>query len=167
MTWELNESHTDESTGVTYTAIPGGFRCERDDTTIFVHLNPSLGTDDGVPNIFVYIEDTMAFMGAVNHYDLDDVFPNEKWFVNVYEVSREWGGPEEGGWFYDAGRAVQSHEVPADEEVIGALVEKLRAEFPDAGNRFSAASARLDADYSIAVETHRAADYPTERPHYE
>ena len=25
------------------------------------------------------------------------------WYVNVYEVYRAYGGPEEGGWYYDEG----------------------------------------------------------------
>ena len=28
---------------------------------------------------------------------------HKRYYVNVYEYSREYGGPEEGGWYYDAG----------------------------------------------------------------
>lgn len=40
----------------------------------FIYLNPSTGSDDGVPNVFVYIggEDDPAVDGAVHHYDLRD-----------------------------------------------------------------------------------------------
>ena len=30
------------------------------------------------------------------------------WYVNVYEVYRAYGGPQEGGWFYDEGTLRES-----------------------------------------------------------
>ena len=32
-------------------------------------------------------------------------------YVNAYEVTREYGGPEEGGWYYDAGEPMASVPV--------------------------------------------------------
>lgn len=29
------------------------------------------------------------------------------WYVNTYEMDREYGGPEEGGWYFDSWRAVE------------------------------------------------------------
>jgi hypothetical protein len=37
-------------------------------------------------------------------------------FVNVYLVSRVYGGPEEGGWWYDSGEPLASVPVPANRE---------------------------------------------------
>ena len=48
-------------------------------------------------------------------------------FINVYRVNRDYGGPEEGGWWYDTGEFVECHPVkPEDarakyEEVEAAL----------------------------------------------
>lgn len=40
-------------------------------------------------------------------------------WVVVYEIDREYGGPEEGGWWYDTGRLVASacldHEADSDD----------------------------------------------------
>ena len=30
------------------------------------------------------------------------------WYVNIYKVDRAYGGPEEGGWYYDVGELVES-----------------------------------------------------------
>lgn len=36
-------------------------------------------------------------------------------YLNTFEVWREYGGPEEGGWWYDAGQPVQSVLVSQDD----------------------------------------------------
>ena len=79
-------------------------------------------------------------------------------FVNVYEVSREYGGPEEGGWWFDTGQPVAIFVVPYPSEVgipndgslpalpgivnlrracAEGLVELLREHFPRTGKRGS------------------------------
>ena len=30
------------------------------------------------------------------------------WYVNIYKVDRAYGGPEEGGWYYDVGELVET-----------------------------------------------------------
>lgn len=84
-------------------------------------------------------------------------------FVNVYEVDRCYGGPEEGGWWYDAGTLVESAEVPAGEaeEVAAELAEQ----YPHTGKVGSVLY--QGGDYRIRVEDEPGADYPVEAPHYE
>lgn len=84
-------------------------------------------------------------------------------YVNVYAVSRPYGGPEEGGWYYDQGEALASHVVvgrPAANE----LVDILREQYPDTGG---SSSVLQGDDWRVCVQRHPAADYPTTRPHYE
>ena len=39
-------------------------------------------------------------------------FPGHVSFVNVYRVERCYGGPEEGGWWYNAGVLEEVHALP-------------------------------------------------------
>ena len=34
-----------------------------------------------------------------------------KYYVNEYEVDRIYGGPEEGGWWYDTGKYIKCHGI--------------------------------------------------------
>ena len=84
-------------------------------------------------------------------------------YVNVYAVSRSYGGPEEGGWWYDTGTVVTSVPV-IDRETAEEIADTLRTEYPDTGRSSSVLGG---ADYRVRVEDTPAASYPTERPRYE
>jgi hypothetical protein len=85
-------------------------------------------------------------------------------YVNVYEIDREYGGPEEGGWYYDSGRVVDSRQVHGASQQAAA-VREFQARYP----RTNKAGTVLYAggDYRVRVEDAPGANYPTERPHYE
>lgn len=88
---------------------------------------------------------------------------NGKFYVNVYEVSRCYGGPEEGGWWFDTGEPVDSTLYTDYSAALDAM-EALRDSYPDTGRSSSVLGGE---DYRVTVERHPAASYPTERPHYE
>lgn len=83
--------------------------------------------------------------------------------VNVYEVSRNYGGPEEGGWWYDTGHCVETRRCAtrADAERVQAA---LRDEYPRTGRRSSVLGGD---DYEVVIEDGPGRDYPEHRPHYE
>lgn len=95
-------------------------------------------------------------------------------YVNVYDVHDAYGGPEEGGWWYQAGSAVASIPVPgkitrrtqygqsvlrtqADEKYEALAMELVVASYgtPEKGG-----------DMKVRVEDHPAEDYPKHRPYY-
>lgn len=88
-------------------------------------------------------------------------------FVNVYALFRAYGGPEEGGWYYDQGhpsgisatvRGFHPKMVRNDaEEVQKALAET----FPE-GQYWTG-----EDGYRVLIEEHEACEWPAERPHYE
>ena len=84
--------------------------------------------------------------------------------VSVYEVYRRYGGPEEGGWYYDEGHLVYA-DAYADAGAAVAEAERLREFYPETGRYTSAAYE--GGDYRIRVSTRPGLDYPAERPHYE
>lgn len=79
-------------------------------------------------------------------------------YLNVYKVSRAYGGPEEGGWWYDAGYPVSSIRLRSCESVnkINELVAYIESCQDDDGGK----------EFSIVIEEHFATPYPKERPYY-
>jgi len=89
-------------------------------------------------------------------------------FVNVYLTDRAFGGPEEGGWWYDTGEAIQSTQFATAEEAERAL-NTLRAwcEGENKERRSDTSSVLSEGRYAARIEEGPAADYPATRPHYE
>jgi hypothetical protein len=77
--------------------------------------------------------------------------------VNAYAVDRCYGGPEEGGWYYDDGRPLGSIMVRNSDEAIDAAKALLRERF----------TPEFEENLEIYVEDDVAAHFPAERPHYE
>jgi len=86
-------------------------------------------------------------------------------WANVYLVTRHYGGPEEGGWWFDVGELVGSIRVDVswDAEIVKGILRKLYADEQD-GSRFSAAGG---TDLSICLEDRPGENWPRERPRYE
>lgn len=91
-------------------------------------------------------------------------------FITVFEVDREYGGPEEGGWYYDTGVPVLVVPVihPDSEQLwtpeAEAAYDALREQFPRTGKRNSVLGG---ADYDISARFAPGRAYPARRPHYE
>ena len=85
-------------------------------------------------------------------------------YVNAYAVSRHYGGPQEGGWWYNAGEPLAS--VPlSDRTRIRAEVARLEELFADQqwGNIYSVNGG---VELRIAIEDQMAEVWPEERPYY-
>jgi hypothetical protein len=86
-----------------------------------------------------------------------------KWYVNTYFTHEEYGGPEEGGWYYTVHAPAEGQQVfqpigPFDDyvkacEISNLMRDVLRANHPD------------ERSY-IIVERHKARLYPRVKPHY-
>lgn len=90
-------------------------------------------------------------------------------YVNVYDITRCFGGPEEGGWWYDAGECIQIHRVAGRNEaecsnMAHALRDRLRADFPKTDKRYSVLGGD---DYDIFIEDEPGRDFPQYTPRYE
>jgi hypothetical protein len=111
-------------------------------------------------------------------------------YVHKYEVALAYGGPEEGGWYYDTGTPV-SFEIPAghpdfvisglqvmgfrvaDEEEAYAIARKLNEEEHERAKReedydYTSVLAYRSTHYAYRVDdTPDPQPYPAQRPHYE
>lgn len=86
-------------------------------------------------------------------------------YLNLYATTRHYGGPEEGGWWYNWHRCVFSIDVSQiDDSDIKDLKRILISCYPDEGNIYSVNGG---VEFSILIEENRAESASTERPHYE
>jgi hypothetical protein len=88
--------------------------------------------------------------------------PADTAFVNVYALTRDFGGPEEGGWYYDSGEAVLS--IRTTIEHAESLRECLMVEFPNYGNRYSVIYYTKPQDHSVDVQAYPAEDWSDWNP---
>lgn len=85
-------------------------------------------------------------------------------YVNVYRLDRAYGGPEEGGWYYDCGDPVAS--VPFDSvREAEAEAGRLEKRFPRGKNRYSVAP--QGEDFGVYIEGWFAESWPKRTPRYE
>lgn len=85
-------------------------------------------------------------------------------YVTVYELGREYGGPEEGGWWYDTGTVVHTRKLRADEH-RDLVLDELARKYPYGNSRYSMAP--RGRDYSVEFDDKPGADFPAVTPHYE
>lgn len=114
-------------------------------------------------------------------------------YLNTYETYQAYGGPEEGGWWYQCGEPVQSvlitdqdyeewfeYTPPEERYEMCDHATRLytRGESPTPANTGyggytfvvgsdEPATYREDNSYKSFFEDHFAEAYPKERPHYE
>jgi hypothetical protein len=97
------------------------------------------------------------------------------YWVSKWSVAQQYGGPEEGGWWYDSGVPVWRFSIPVPfvEELSYALCrflngrEHKRAEREEEYGYTSVLSYRSDHYSYSHSDTFRPQPYPTCRPHYE
>lgn len=94
--------------------------------------------------------------------------PVEYRHVNAYACDQEYGGPEEGGWYYETGRVLGSIMVENHPSMIEHAKDTLKLIFAKQfeGNR-DRHSVIGQENLEIYVEDEPARDFPEETPHYE
>ena len=96
-------------------------------------------------------------------------------YINIYRLDCHYGGPEEGGWWWDSGEPVVSIPLHAcfrdgepinlDHDRVLDAVEALRVLFFD-DDEYRRNVPRHDS-HRVLVEDEPAVAWPAERPRYE
>lgn len=104
-------------------------------------------------------------------------YPREILYVSLDELSRNYGGPEEGGWWYDSGEVVECHAVlvyfiedkPHIPDMEKSFLNRLAMDW---ANRFGAigtsnrsSMAQREPDYIIRAEHDKPKDWSNYRPY--
>jgi hypothetical protein len=85
-------------------------------------------------------------------------------YVTLYEVSRDYGGPEEGGWWYDWWTPVKTFKA-RDDRHAERLRDRLQKQHPITRPRRWESWG--DVDPIVMIETERRSMLRDCRPHYE
>jgi len=85
-------------------------------------------------------------------------------FVNIFNTYQEYGGPEEGGWYYTVGHCIKSVRCIKGGPGHKATLDWAKKTY-DNNKRLS----RYDSSnrYMIKIQNHRGIDFPQRTPHYE
>jgi hypothetical protein len=89
-------------------------------------------------------------------------------YVNVYFIERAYGGPEEGGWWYNQGEFLTEEGSYASRKDALAKAKEVHDTL-----HLSASCSRLllpgwEVDnLKVRTETHQGRNFPRRKPHYE
>jgi hypothetical protein len=95
---------------------------------------------------------------------IEELNENTIVYVNVYSVTRHYGGAEEGGWWYNWYECIETY--PVKNKAAELIREELEAEHNHKkfGNIYSVLGGR---DIEIYIEETPKESETTERPYYE
>lgn len=104
----------------------------------------------------------------------EPIYLDRVYYVHKHSISLEYGGPEEGGWWYELGfptglsfGPIVSEDAAYDQARALNELEHERRENEEAYD-FTSALAHLSDHYSYSVEDYPVpVAYPETRPHYE
>jgi hypothetical protein len=91
-------------------------------------------------------------------YDRYNEYEGEPFTITVHQVWDQYGGPEEGGWWFRCGNPVETACIFSREQAVAELIalhEKYNSE------------AYEEEEYDICLSRSYAEFYPHKRPHYE
>lgn len=128
---------------------------------IYKRLDALLESQAG-KEVKAYME-VLAYVTAYRDVQLDTP---KRHYVNVYEVTRHYGGPEEGGWYYNAGMPLAAIPYDTLRHAISHDQEALRNMFRDKeeGDIYSVLGG---TEVHITIEEHPPEQYPETGPTYE
>lgn len=92
-------------------------------------------------------------------------------FINVYDVNRACGGPEEGGWWFDYGECKKCRPVKGSSEAL--RIQHRWQRYLDhayndvEGARSDLGSVLCEGRMVAYIQSHPGSDFPEERPRYE
>lgn len=92
-----------------------------------------------------------------------DAETSEISYVSAYEVERHYGGPEEGGWWFDSGTLVDVVKC-FNRDQAEHVWDLLKDIYPNTGKRYSVLGGE---DYSVSIEEKLIPFFPSQRPRYE
>lgn len=96
---------------------------------------------------------------------------NGPWWLNAYDCTLVYGGPEEGGWWYDAGEPTGDRFGPYDtlEETWAArdVLEETWLAAQNEHRHLPKTSVMSDGAIELHVENHEPRMFPEQYPRYE
>lgn len=108
--------------------------------------------------------------GDGEYFRIDECEVEELYYVSIFLVDRAYGGPEEGGWYYETGEPIDEHRRTFEtlHDANTYLHQLCETVLPDMNeDRPSISSVNSIGRYQALLSTQAPAPFPTTRPHYE
>lgn len=89
-------------------------------------------------------------------------------YLNAYELERCYGGPEEGGWWFDSGTPVLSYWVGGHPKDLATALQIIYSQWEEAvatSREYTSVLGGLEIE--VRLEDHPAKYFPEETPRYE
>ena len=109
-------------------------------------------------------ERTAALRKWIDLYNWRLQYSDAPTVVNVYATDMRYGGPEEGGWYYEVGEPVKGICVFSKKQAIHAALELDEWALEEFGQAYDEYGYTT---YRVVYEDKYGEYYPQERPHYE
>jgi len=92
-----------------------------------------------------------------------------RWTIGIYLVDQSYGGPEEGGWWYEVGELQRLVSVERNEERAYERCRHLNRVINKTVNRDRRPTHSVLSEGVFSAQVHEgiAVSYPARRPHYE
>ena len=84
--------------------------------------------------------------------------------ITIHETTLNYGGPEEGGWYYHVGHPVLTHCIFSKRQAIQTFIQYF--DEYEIQERPSLGISTTYSNYEVNFDNKYAAHYPTERPYY-
>ena len=112
--------------------------------------------------------EAMAIVGACREPLENAATEIAPYYLNEYRTNRAWGGPEEGGWWYDTGEFLATRGSYKSRAGAEQARETLESEFARKQEEcYPPSSVLCDGWPELLVEREPGQSFPTERPRYE
>lgn len=128
------------------------------------YVGETVVTGEVIINIIALQKGDEFIFASIEELSEIKYFLNPIKWVNVYKITRHYGGSEEGGWYYNWKECVES--VEADLFELDDVINELQEEYhkQSTGDIYSVLGGVL---YTVEVESKEAESESTERPYYE
>lgn len=102
-----------------------------------------------------------------NRHPHNPAILHESMWVNAYEIDRAYGGPEEGGWWYNTREPLNSVKVRTVVDAVAAfdLLKNIHGDYYD--DDIDIGSVIHNGTLVIYLEDHEGEYEPKHGPHYE
>lgn len=108
-------------------------------------------------------------MCGEDYLDIRDALYNAltggDFWVNEYILDRCYGGPEEGGWWYNTGIIIGTHRF-SDPKAADRAAERLYKQ-KGGKEKYKLGSILCSGVYGVRLETNKGRNFPQHRPYYE
>ena len=113
-------------------------------------------------------DDVRESTGLHHAPSAEDAGARRGYHLNEYLTNRAFGGPEEGGWWYDTGTFVACHGVYPTREEARAALDAMQTRLAERRRGLHAPDSVLCSGWPVFhVEPHPGADFPRTWPRYE